>query len=400
MKKKKLGKKMKILLIVIAVMLILAKLQYLISPFSFPENVDDNMVHYEQNNETLSLLEKYKPEVFIANGSYYPLDFYQDILPNTTLYKDDVIPKKITSDVTKEILEEYHLNSDYFIDLEIDHDDYLGMESLDQKTVSYGRIYESSIASEAGEIELLFLKYSFVFPYSGLPEGSSPVTKFFAGFITNPNRWHELDIHGSVYIILDKETETFLGVMLAQHNHFMTFLNGRELDSNGVGIQIGYSKYSNEPYLMEEESRFENVTGLPSNPEFRYGIGDKTPMFSGQDYIASIEDSFIINYDIKLLELDDPLYKSNLLLGDKTKLLGLYNTFMNSGPPGIDFYNAPQFLDLAKTMAIFYGDKEDPKYFELFNEDMDNFFTADGDLLIAYQNEKIVDIMLETLNEK
>ena len=77
----------------------------------------------------------------------------------------------------------------------------------------------------------MFLKYNFVFPISGLPAKPGLIKTALARLAGDPERWHELDIHGAVTVALAQRKDGEykpVALILAQHNHFRTYLYGAE----------------------------------------------------------------------------------------------------------------------------------------------------------------------------
>ncbi len=125
--------------------------------------------------------------------------------------------------------------------------------------------------TDEGETGLIFLKYTLVFPYSGLPSATSQLKLAGSNIIGDPLAWHELDIHGAIHVVLEEETMTPVGIILAQHNHHRVHVVNDDLEwpaDNQVSIAFG--KYSNEPYLadLNGDSRIERTVGNPMEMDF------------------------------------------------------------------------------------------------------------------------------------
>ena len=215
---------------------------------SFKDNFskhENTMTNLPQNKNSKKLLEKYKPRIFIYKGSYKPINFYKDSLPNTILKNKE--KKIIKNNPNKEDLEKYYKNEEYYLDLQIDSKKYLN-DKIEVQSKIYGRIYIDKI----GDKYYLFLKYNMVFPYNGLPASTSKFKLAISSIIGNKKAWHELDIHGAYRLIIDEETMEAVGILLNQHNYHHSFVLGKDfiLPDNGK-IKLAISKYSNEPYLWK-----------------------------------------------------------------------------------------------------------------------------------------------------
>lgn len=335
-----------------------------------------DMISVEQSDVTQALLEQFKPNVYIHKESYKPLDFYNSYLRDTFLKKSGYFDKTVNKDVTKELLDTYHRQPLYYLDYQVKYIESL--KAVPEMVPIYGRVYKSKLKDQ----ELTFLKYNLVFPYSGLPENVAWYKKLGSHLLGQPKAWHELDIHGAIHVVLHEEA--VVAVVLAQHNHHKTYLVDEVPN-------ITFSKYSNEPYLtLDGNHRLERTVGNPLDMDFLLGVTDKVPLTGGYDDIPSVEDSFLLESYVELLPLDDPLYTSTMSLGDRAKILGIFNTFYMEGPPGIDYYTLPQLLDLSHLMAFWYIDIE-PEYLSIYSNLELSFTNFDISELLDYQIEKIYD---------
>lgn len=387
-------RKRKILIIIICILLLTFK-WYTSRPrentfSSMILSAQTDMISLEQTDEVLNLLEKYKPRIYTHKDSYKPLDFYNDYLPNTVLKKSGFFDSKLSIEMNKETLLEYSNNSNYYLDYIPSYKEEL-KKMPNQAVPIYGRAYKSVLKSENDDINLIYLKYSLVYPYSGLPASISGGKRLAANIIGNPNAWHELDIHGAIHIILFEDTLEAAGVLLAQHNHHKAYI----FDENFIipkdnSIRISISKMSNEPYLMSDDnkSRIERTVGNPTDLEFLLGISDDVPLTAGYDYIPSLEESIEIESYVEQLNLDDPLYRSTMSLGKIKKILGITRSFFLDGPPGMDFYAMPDFIDLSE-LSAFANIELTEGYIDIYNRSEYGFFKSDIDELMHYQRNKL-----------
>ncbi len=323
------------------------------------------------------------------------MDFYENYVAHSTLRKRNEEDKDVLvqSEVTKEDLLTYVDKSEYYIDFQQPYKELL-KESEETEAITpkvYGRVYRSALKREDEVIPLLFLKYSYAYPYSGLPEGTAWWKKAGASIIGNTMTWHELDIHGAVHVVINEETMKPVGVILAQHNHHRVYLESHDFEwPEDNQMEIVVAKYSNEPYLVTDgEERYERVVGNPMDMEFLYGMSDKEPITAGYDCVPSIDDTYLVENELVQLPLDDPLYKATMGLGDRKRLLGFRTWFMD-GPPGMDFYAMPALLDLSNTFAFWYIDPEDEEYKKLYDKSELSFMNMEIDALLDYQTKQMI----------
>lgn len=371
--------------------------------FNFIESFlayEETMESIDQENPmTRDLLERFKPRIYIAKGSYLPMNFYEDYLPNTTLKKSGKIEKIVSTEISKDKLYELKESDEYYLDYGIDYKRALNFNETDVKPTVYGRIYKSSIDNGQESINLLFLKYNLVYPYSGLPEKTSSIKKLGSKIIGNPLAWHELDIHGAIHVVVREADLKPIGVVLAQHNHHRVYLKNKDLDWPGDSrVKIAISKYSNEPYLGFEEGRSERVIGNPMEIEYLFGLKDKQLLTGGMDYIPDIKDgSDEIKVSLELLPLDDPLYTSFMKLGNQKKLLGFYRLWYLDGPPGMDYYTMPQLKNMNDLMAFWYIDTDDEEFFRIYKENVKSFTEFDIEDVLEYQKKRLFTEVVEVM---
>jgi len=365
-------------------------------------NADITMENISQEESIATeLLERYMPRVYVAKDSYKPVDFYEQYVENSTLYSLDDKKTLIKTDVTKADLIENKDKKSYYLDYQVDYKSLLNSleDSTEIPSKVYGRVYRSTLESEDASVSLLYLKYSFAYPYSGLPEGTTWWKKAGAGLLGNPMTWHELDIHGAIHIVLYEDTLEPVGVILAQHNHHRVYLNKMDLDwPEDQRLPIIVAKFSNEPYLLTDgKERYERVVGNPMDIEFLFGLTDKEPLTAGYDCVPKVEDTIEMDSELIQLPFDDPLYTSVMGLGDRKKILGVFRAWFMDGPPGMDFYAMPALLDLSNTLVFWYIDPEDETFKSLYESAELSFTNMDIEMLLDYQREKMVQNILEII---
>lgn len=164
-------------------------------------SVPDRMVCWSQKDpDTQVLLEKYKPGIFVSPESYVPVNFYADYLPQCVLRSLRSGRKIIQHVVDRETLKHIKNNQDYYLDYKLSSKEVLARDISDIHPTLYGRVYKTEFTVNDKSRNLLFLKYSFIVPYSGLSKKYSWWKKLFLNTLFNPRAWHELDIHGAPFM--------------------------------------------------------------------------------------------------------------------------------------------------------------------------------------------------------
>ncbi len=312
--------------------------------------------------EQTALLQRYHPAIYIAYGSARPVDFENFYLKNSALKKGRKIikPAPIVADDIKAV----ENDRDY-------HSDYLGLHQLMDENAPidaslYGRIYEDNLPAYAPlnlpAKDVLVLKYSIVFTSSGLPMGLSAMQKFFASLAGDLTIWHELDIHGSVQIIADKETLQPMILVLSQHNYFRSYIIGHDVLLPDDGhMPICYAARSNEPYICPAETTRYPTVGNPTELNFVLNNKDKPLFDGGYDAVSSADESQKMQVRLKQLPHEHPFYTSRIPMGDIRKLFGIIPTWFRRGAPGADLYAPKNLRDYSNLARVFYlenGDEE------------------------------------------
>ena len=362
-------------------------------------NAPSKMKNWKQDDpKTRALLSQYKPHIYLASGSYLPVNFYQDYLPDCVV-KSRAKNRVIYNQIDRQKLTQIQNDLDHYLDYQTSSSEVLTSTLSDITPTLYGRVYSDTLVTKKSKVSLIFLKYSLVFPYSGLPAKLTTFKSIGSRIIGNPRAWHELDIHGAIHIVLDGKTEEPIGVLLAQHNHHRFYMAGRDFEwpaDKRIGIAI--SEFSNEPYLIENDKplRYERTIGFPTDLEYLFGRTSNAPLGSGLDRVVNPSgNASEIELQLVLLSLDDPLYTAWINLGDRRKVLRFFDAWYMNGPPGIDFYTFPELKDLADLAAFSYINSDDDYFFELLETNFKSFSDYDLKPILAYQKERFLQKIVE-----
>jgi hypothetical protein len=357
---------------------------------------------WDQNDpSTRRLLEKFKPHIYIAPDSYLPLNFYRDYLPNCVARTVDEPSKVLHGSVDRKLLNKIKYTHDIYLDYLLSAEEALTLTTEGLEPTAYGRIYTDWLELEEKKMKLVFLKYSLVFPYSGLPSEIGFWKKLGSSIAGNPKGWHELDIHGAIHIVLAGDNLVPIGILLAQHNHHRVFLRDRDFTwpaDNRVSISI--AQYSNEPYLLPLHGEFhlELTVGNPLYLEYLFGVSDDVPLTAGLDKIYSKNGGARkISLRLELLPLDDALYTAWIPMGDRTRIFGIWQTWYMRGPPGIDFYTFGPLKNLSDLMAFWFVNPQDHDYFNLVRDNFKSFDDYDFMPMLSYQKKKLFEELTLTL---
>jgi hypothetical protein len=355
----------------------------------------------QDDPETRIILDKYKPRIYIAPDSYLPLNFYDDYIPQCIVRNTQNPGKELYPSLDRNLLNEIRFSTQVYLDYQVSPESALMFDDSSISPTVYGRVYTDVIKYDDNSINLIFLKYSLAFPFSGLPADTGFWKLLGSGIIGNPRGWHELDIHGAIHVILDEENMIPVGVILAQHNHHRVFLRGIDFDWPGDNhVSISFSQFSNEPYLLpvDEQTRTERTIGNPMHIEYLFGVNDDAPLTAGFDKIYSLKGGATeIAVKLELLPPDDALYTAWISMGDRLKIFGIWETWYMRGPPGIDFYTFPTLKNLGDLMTFWYVDPGDEQYFKLVKENIRSFDDFDITPVLAHQRKRLFPVLARML---
>lgn len=332
------------------------------------------------------LLEKYRPRFILPPGGSYPIEFYRDYLPYTVM-KSWPGKKIVALDIKRGLLQKHRLDRSVYLDFDTRQYRSDGMDirwgegsplpGPDRTPVVYGRVYREKVSfpdSEHGieEHDLTFLKYNLLFATSGLPAKLSAWSRFLlslGGF--DREDWHALDNFVAAHIVLNGK-ETPIAVVLAQHNHHRTYLIGRDIriaDDGRHAFDIALR--SNEIYPASDSAEPVGHRVIRWNLYLDYLLsGENGPILKGADVtMGKSAGGGEFDYDLMIISPCDPLYTSEMILGEPRPFLGIY--LGRDGPPGSDYYNTPKLLPMGNVLKFAYLHDGDPEDIALVREAID-----------------------------
>lgn len=371
----------------------------LASEFLLPltyENHDPTDFGTSQGPAELKILEQFKPYIYIAPGGQKPIDFYEDYLPYCFLL-DDENGYVVSTNPTRTVLKQYERHFGFCLD-------YTGPRNLVGTPTAYARVYheEMVLKTPKGIVKLpmVFAKYSFVFLASGLTQKMAWYKRLAVAILGDVDWWHELDIHGAIILAAAniKGSLTPIALVLAQHNHFRTYLFGRDIPLPLDGHpKIGFALRSNEPYPLPnaETPVYYPVTGNPS--EFDFVItGKGFSLTSGWDAVYGEQaGARPVPYQIRQLPDKDPLYVSWIPLGERKGIIGSLGKFYRSGPPGIDLMTWPEISKYSDTMSFWFVDAGDRTAAQLFKQHFSDFYSPEFEPIHRYNKSRFTDELLK-----
>jgi len=375
-----------------------------LSELTFPSSQWSEVLGKKPSESDLILLEKYKPQIFIGPSGLMPINFYEDYVAHCQL--KDPSGKVVETRVTPQILKRYERSFGYYLDHDESPPSCLGKSCEGRDVPVYGRVYREKLDLEQDSNEfqtqksddnILILKYNLVFQASGLPEKIGKFTEALAHLAGDPSLWHELDIHGAIHLLIDLTTEKPLAIVLAQHNHFRTYVFGQEIPlPEKQGIKICYSQRSNEPYLCQDKTKEYPTSGNPG--ELPYVItGEKPGFLAGKDLVFGLSEGAVrVKANLKTLNHLDPFYVSWIDMGEPKKLFGIIPSFYRNGPPGADinrFSQLKNYVDLAK---FYYFATNDRQALDIYRSSNLDFLSADVAPILSHNGRQFIKAIRQT----
>jgi len=321
------------------------------------------------------LLEKYRPRFVLPPGGSYPLDFYRDYLPHTELrsWPDGEVLSKA---VTRNLLLEHRTDHHAYLRFDVKGYRAAGLDvrwergapppGPEREPVVYGRVYRERVSFPDGnggkeEFNLTFLKYNLVFATSGLPEKLPLVPKILLSLGgVDREDWHVLDNFVAAHVVLDAR-EKPIAVILAQHNDHRTYLLGPDIPFTTDGRPVfDIALRSNEVYpdSRSPQPALHRVIRWSLYLDYLLS-GENPPLFKGWDMTFGLNaGGGEFHYKLKILPPCDPLYTSEMLLGQPRPFFGL--NLGRDGPPGMDYYSTPELLPMGNLLKFGYLHDGDP----------------------------------------
>jgi len=329
------------------------------------------------SEKDLELLEKFRPRLILPPGGSFPIDFYRDYLPYTVM-RSWPDKKVIALDVNRGLLQKHRGNRGAYLDfntaqfrsdgMDLKWRDGSPLPGPERTPVVYGRVYREKVSfpdSGGGkeDYNLTFLKYNILFATSGLPAQLSPWSRFLlvlGGF--DKDDWHVLDNFVAAHIVLD-DKNTLIAVVLAQHNHHRTYIIGRDIPSAADGRSaLDIALRSNEIYPASDSAKPVRHRVIRWSLYLDYLLsGENGPTLKGTDLtMGKNAGGEEFEYHLKVISPCNPLYTSEMILGQPRPFLGMY--LGRDGPPGSDYYNTPKLLPMGNMLKFAYlkdGDTKD-----------------------------------------
>ncbi|MEE8574750.1 MAG: hypothetical protein V3T30_04985 [Thermodesulfobacteriota bacterium] len=305
-----------------------------------------------------ALLNRLKPRIIVSPDGLLPVDFYKFYLPNTAVRDLKKDGKSIWRGPGRDYLKKIERDRRFYLD-------YAGPFYPCTDCKGYVAPIYATLYEEVAELRdpdgkprkepIVILKYNLAFPFSGLPAKLNEIKEAAINIAIDPRRWHELDIHGSVQIILNKMGRPMV-LLLAQHNHFRSYVIGKDIAWPKDGhIPICFAERSNEPYPCDdkEEPALHRAVSDPTNAAYLID-GRNEPLISGFDKVYSYNSGGReIKTRAEFLPSLDPLYVSWIPLGDRQSVLG-FGKFYRKGPPGMSLTSLPELKRYGDIMQFWY----------------------------------------------
>ena len=301
------------------------------------------------------LLERFKPLLFIAEGSEGPIDFYQDYIAHGRLSNGAGTYQ--TDQPDRAALNRLRADPEAAFT-------HRPPDNAAARPVAYGGFRRAELRlDDTYSMPITVLSYHFVFRHSGLPRGAPAPLRWLAGLSGADQDWHQLDHYTAAFIVLNEAEQPF-AVMLQQHNYLRTYLIGSDpaLPANGP-IQLDSAIDSNELYPHRSEPALRPAAGFmgAAVADYLAGISAEPPLlFAAPDLTHGQR---AVEYTLEFLPPNDAFYVFEGRLGERRWLPG------RDGPPGAMYNTLPALHPPETALPLFYWQPPDAEFADLLKDD-------------------------------
>lgn len=353
-------------------------IQKIFELLTYPQNAWNGQDYGEEpSSEFRNRLKKYAPSFWISAGSCGPMDFYRQYVPMLSMWRHG----KPYGSANRSMLKKFE--RDFSVEYELSTSP-LCIEDPKPPLYAYAWMENMELA-EGQFVPIQVLKFAFTFYKSGLPAELGLIQGL--GFLGSNDLWHYLDIHGAVFIMLSQAGEAF-AVVLAQHNHFRTFIVGEDV-SIAENLEVCFAKRSNEPYLCK--AALAKYPTAPTWQAMKFIVtGEDKPFLGAYDLVPGKNEAKNISYRLEYLASKDPLITSWVPLGPEIKIWGVFSSFFRKSPPGMAIYTTPALTPFSKTAQYFYFDHADEQAFNLHAQNMNEFLSPEVEPVLSRNRRHFV----------
>lgn len=285
--------------------------------------------------EEKTLLERYKPRIFLAQGQTRFIDFYADYIAHGKLSVDG---KPISDTVDSALLNQYKDD----VTAEFIFDDTAHRTA--EPTI-LGRVDIDTLTYQGQSWPLTFLSYNLVFAHSGLLAELPLAAKWGMAAVADLSDWHQLDHYVGLTVVLHQQQP--IAYYLQQHNYRMSYLVAEQSDwPSDDRMQVDVALRSNELYPHSPERRRHPGVSFVSEKTMEFvKTGQNKPLMAGWDVTHGQREQ---SYELSYLPPSDAFYQFKGRLGESRRLPG------RDGPPGADYVALPGLMPRAHRLVSGY----------------------------------------------
>ena len=261
------------------------------------------------------------------------------------------------------------------------------LKSPEQPAAEIAPVYVQAYADHGPNREpgWLYLKYTWVFDWSGLAEQRGWVSRIGAVLTGgNVNRWHRLDVHTSATLGLDAN-RTPRTLSLQQHNNKRTYVAGLDFP-HGEPIHLAAAFNTNELYLDTGTSDKQTRRAVATFLQWAHLIDEqhKTLMWQRDEFVGRNAGGEQIRQQVVFIEPTHPLAAYAGLLAPKRRVFGLY--VGRDGPPGYDYDGVSSFPEAA---IIGFWRENDTELLPILAEHLHGFSDTNWAAITDYLRPKL-----------
>ena len=245
------------------------------------------------------------------------------------------------------------------------------LQSPEQPAAEIAPVYVQAYTDQGpdGTSDWLYLKYTWVFDWSGLAEQRGWLSRV-GSMLTGgrADRWHRLDVHTAATLGLDANRKVRT-LSLQQHNNKRTYVAGLDFPTK-MPVHLAAAFSTNELYLDTGASEPQTRRAVATFLQWAHLIDEKqtTLMWQRDEFVGRNAGGERIKQRAVFIEPKHPLAAYAGLLAPKRRVLGMY--VGRDGPPGYDFDGISSFPEAA---VIGFWRENDQELLTLLAEHLHGF---------------------------
>lgn len=327
-----------------------------------------------------TLATQHMPNLWVHPNSYRPIDF-DAYLSQASLYQSPGNRVIAQADTTRSAIRA----------LSREEQCATHLKSPEQPDADIAPVYVQAYTDHGPDAEpnWLYLKYTWVFDWSGLAEQRGWLSRVGAVLTGGKaSRWHRLDVHTSATLGLDA-TRQVRTLSLQQHNNKRTHVAGIDFPHNEP-LHLAAAYNTNELYLDTGASDPQVRRAVATFLQWAHLIDEQqnTLMWQRDEFIGRNAGGEPVKQQPVFIEPNHPLAAYAGHLAPKRRILGMY--VGRDGPPGYDFDGVS---DLPEATVIGFWREHDTAFLPVLAEHLHGFSDTNWTAIANYLRPRLIEAL-------